>query len=80
MGVAGHRPRGRHLAAGLHTGKATSYKAAVPPAADCNLLQLDAAHPTTHHPSTRRKHVMGKYFTAWLLGVPAAELPIVWFI
>jgi hypothetical protein len=80
VGVAGCRPRGRHLAAGLRTGKATSYRVAVPPAAICNLLQLDATYSTTHHPSTRMKHVMGKYFTVWLLGVPAAVLLIVWFV
>jgi hypothetical protein len=40
---------------------------------------LHASGPTTAFIHTQGKRAMGKYFIAWLLGVPAFALVIMWF-
>jgi hypothetical protein len=41
---------------------------------------VEVVTPTDRHSPTSRRHIMGKYFIAWLLGVPAIALLIFWLI
>jgi hypothetical protein len=63
-GRQGHRQRGRHI----YCNCGVAYR----------LARSLPASWNRHH-CTPKEHIMGKYFLAWIMGVPAIVLVLIYF-